>query len=161
MSGEEFNRKITKLDGPNTFSVLQVSFPSTDSWRLHLTFRLTAMLDGPNTFSVLQVSFPAPGGTYEWVDSCITQLEAQGLSRTCNERDEEEEVVALMEGVYEWVALLEGEYEGHNLFLKSRRCTCRRAWVVGEIGCVCVREREREKGRERTREREKGIVEGA
>ena len=39
------------------------------------------------------------GSYLRLIDSCITQLKAQGPSRTCNEsNDEEEEVAGLAEG---------------------------------------------------------------
>jgi len=58
-----------------------------------LRFRVEGV--GPNETLVLhRVAMLVPAGFGVWgVDFCITQLKAQGPSRTCNESKEEEEGV--------------------------------------------------------------------
>ena len=52
------------------------------------------------------------GSCFRRIDSCITQLKAQGPSRTCNESQEEEEVL-----------LLAGGHTGINVWVEDYRGT--------------------------------------
>jgi len=75
------------------------------------------------------------GSYVRLIDSCITQLKAQGISRTCNESKDEEDGE-------------EEEEEDHRPVGVSVRNNRLRALIEGK--------RERERGRER--ERERGIL---
>ena len=72
------------------------------------------------------------GSYVRLIDSCITQLKAQGISRTCNESKDEEDGE-------------EEEEEDHRPVGVSVRNNRLRALIEGK--------RERERGRERERER--------
>ena len=56
------------------------------------------------------------------VDSCITQLEAQGPSRTCHESKEEEEVMRVVtEGNNATCIVLQGKCKGRGYLISLGR----------------------------------------
>ena len=85
---------------------------------------------------LLRCGVVTEAGSYlRLIDFCITQLKAQGPSRTCDESKEEEEEV-------EGVDLLLG-MEGSMLLPRLVGCLLYRPHLCVCV-CVCVRERERE-----------------
>ena len=138
-------------------------------------------LPSGNTLNLEMCSGSEAGSYLRLIDSCITQLKAQGPSRTCNESKEEEAAGHVEFGflfVHSSLTALTEFTWGRNSVprrndtcrrfppkVRERECVCvcvRERACVRESVCVCVcvtqRERERERERERVCVREKQCV---